>query len=111
MSVAVVMLLFLIICLYVQPGLNVSVRSGDLGCLPCDCDPVGSISPACSENGQCSCRANVTGPRCDRCVAGMAGMDSHGCRGGHTHAHTHTHSHTLTNAILLMDMYTVISTL
>nr|XP_018910612.1 PREDICTED: basement membrane-specific heparan sulfate proteoglycan core protein isoform X4 [Bemisia tabaci] len=45
-------------------------------CLPtgkqdssCNCDPRGSISPVCV-NGLCTCKRNVEGEKCDRCLPG-----------------------------------------
>ncbi|CAN8019241.1 unnamed protein product, partial [Ixodes persulcatus] len=37
------------------------------GCLPCDCDSLGSVSLQCAPDGQCECRPNVEGRRCERC--------------------------------------------
>jgi hypothetical protein len=37
-----------------------------LGCLPCDCSPIGSHSTVCNpETGQCSCKPHMSGRRCD----------------------------------------------
>ncbi|XP_078680702.1 laminin subunit alpha-5-like isoform X1 [Branchiostoma floridae x Branchiostoma belcheri] len=45
-----------------------------LGCEPCDCDAMGILDlnyPSCNRNtGQCSCKPNVGGRRCDRCLPG-----------------------------------------
>ncbi len=57
-------------------------RSGDMGCKSCDCHVTGSTSSSCHHgNGQCSCRPNVIGRRCDRCASGYAGLDASGCKG------------------------------
>ncbi|XP_072324624.1 laminin subunit alpha-3 isoform X2 [Scyliorhinus torazame] len=41
------------------------------GALSCQCHGEGATSPACSPfGGQCSCRPNVVGRRCDRCATG-----------------------------------------
>ena len=37
------------------------------GCKHCDCDPIGSVSMQCSPDGQCPCKNNVEGRRCERC--------------------------------------------
>lgn len=45
------------------------------GCIPCDCDPLGSLSPFCEpEGGQCECKAGVGGRRCDSCGRGSYGL-------------------------------------
>ncbi|XP_075319241.1 usherin [Odontesthes bonariensis] len=45
------------------------------GCLPCDCDPLGSLSPFCEpEGGQCQCKPGVGGQRCDSCGSGLYGL-------------------------------------
>lgn len=37
----------------------------------CDCDPRGSVSELCDQvRGQCACRSEVTGRRCDHCRTG-----------------------------------------
>ena len=41
------------------------------GCSPCLCNPFGSTDPYCNrDSGQCLCKENVEGSRCDRCVPG-----------------------------------------
>ena len=56
--------------------------SDDLGCQPCDCHTLGSMSSKCNEaTGQCVCRENVVGRTCDRCAQNFAGMDELGCKG------------------------------
>ncbi|XP_030271338.1 usherin [Sparus aurata] len=45
------------------------------GCVPCDCDPLGSLSPFCEpEGGQCECKPGVGGRRCDFCGRGSYGL-------------------------------------
>lgn len=59
----------------------------------CDCDPDGSQNGGMCDGhtepslgmvgGQCRCKANVEGPRCDKCKAGFFGLsaDNHqGCQ-------------------------------
>ena len=63
-----------------MPGYTKDVYSG--GCLPqagggqerCECDPRGSLSPACSVSGNCQCRDNVEGRNCDQCRPGTFGL-------------------------------------
>lgn len=48
--------------------------------LACDCDPQGSISSVCDvRGGQCLCRPNVIGRRCDKCSPGTYGFGPSGC--------------------------------
>uniref|UniRef100_A0A1I8EZU5 Uncharacterized protein n=3 Tax=Wuchereria bancrofti TaxID=6293 RepID=A0A1I8EZU5_WUCBA len=43
----------------------------NMAALPCECNSQGSISFACEEyGGECSCRPNIIGRRCDRCASG-----------------------------------------
>jgi len=50
----------------------------DAGCESCDCMVEGSLGnrPNCDvTNGQCSCKQNVEGQRCDRCKSGHFNID------------------------------------
>ncbi|XP_060691277.1 laminin subunit beta-1 isoform X1 [Hemiscyllium ocellatum] len=68
------------------------IRSED-ACIPCDCDPVGSLEGGICDSdtdldfaiigGQCRCKENVRGTRCDRCKEGFYGLsmdNPHGCQ-------------------------------
>jgi len=48
------------------------------GCSPCDCDIGGAYRDTCKlETGQCECRPNIEGRRCDRVTSGffLPGLD------------------------------------
>uniref|UniRef100_A0A665X2C9 Laminin subunit beta-2-like n=1 Tax=Echeneis naucrates TaxID=173247 RepID=A0A665X2C9_ECHNA len=50
------------------------------GALPCKCDPQGSVSSMCdARGGQCHCKPNVIGRRCDQCAPGTYGFGPLGC--------------------------------
>lgn len=49
------------------------------GCIPCDCDPLGSLSQFCEpRGGQCDCKPGVRGRRCDSCSRGSYGLKLEG---------------------------------
>nr|XP_026694945.1 laminin subunit beta-2 isoform X3 [Ciona intestinalis] len=51
------------------------------GAKPCDCNPQGSTSSICETwAGQCQCKPNVIGRKCDRCAPGTYGFGPTGCR-------------------------------
>jgi len=51
------------------------------GALDCGCDKHGSLSKICDPwNGQCQCRPNVMGRKCDTCAPGSYGFGPKGCR-------------------------------
>uniref|UniRef100_A0AAY4EAZ9 Laminin subunit beta 2 n=1 Tax=Denticeps clupeoides TaxID=299321 RepID=A0AAY4EAZ9_9TELE len=51
------------------------------GALACQCDHQGSISSECDpRGGQCRCRPNVIGRRCDQCAPGTYGYGPAGCK-------------------------------
>ncbi|KAG1659411.1 Laminin subunit beta-1 [Nymphon striatum] len=46
----------------------------------CSCDPTGATSAICDDlTGQCKCRLNIVGRRCDRCASGTYGFGPSGC--------------------------------
>lgn len=48
----------------------------------CQCDPQGSLSGECDKvGGQCRCKPNVMGRRCDQCAPGTYGFGVNGCTG------------------------------
>ncbi|XP_062396598.1 laminin subunit beta-2 isoform X1 [Sardina pilchardus] len=51
------------------------------GALSCQCDLQGSVNFECdSRGGQCRCRPNVIGRRCDQCAPGTYGFGPSGCK-------------------------------
>ncbi|ESO91420.1 hypothetical protein LOTGIDRAFT_209765 [Lottia gigantea] len=47
----------------------------------CDCDLTGSLSRDCEPlGGQCQCKPNVVGRRCDQCAPGTYGFGPSGCQ-------------------------------
>ncbi|XP_006825989.1 laminin subunit beta-1-like [Saccoglossus kowalevskii] len=51
------------------------------GAVPCNCDQTGSVSSVCGAiGGQCECKSNVIGRRCDRCSPGTYGFGPQGCQ-------------------------------
>ncbi|XP_022533612.2 laminin subunit gamma-1 [Astyanax mexicanus] len=48
-------------------------------CLPCSCNPVGSLSTQCDITGRCSCKPGVMGDKCDRCQPGYHTLTEAGC--------------------------------
>jgi laminin beta 1 len=48
---------------------------------PCECDNTGSESTLCDKyTGECPCKRNVVGRRCDRCAPGTYGFGADGCK-------------------------------
>ena len=90
-------------CDQCAPGYDMS----DRGCVPrdsglldtCQCDPRGSVSSVCSPSGQCTCRANVEGQRCDRCRPGSFHLSS----GHQSGCQVNTLSDWLSQIILFSD--------
>ncbi|XP_069778449.1 laminin subunit alpha-1 isoform X2 [Narcine bancroftii] len=61
-------------CLHGYFGLSTG-----LGCIPCNCSKLGSISQDCSDGGQCRCVSGVSGDKCDHCTRGYYGFQDGGC--------------------------------
>ncbi|XP_022829188.1 laminin subunit beta-1 [Spodoptera litura] len=50
------------------------------GCDPCDCDPIGSLSPQCNPYiGKCDCKPGHGGRQCDQCQENHWGVPSIEC--------------------------------
>jgi usherin len=74
-------------CDVCRPGFaNLNASNPD-GCSPCDCNTAGTFNArdTCdSESGQCLCKDNVEGLKCDRCRAGTTSLSADnplGCEG------------------------------
>lgn len=54
--------------------------------LPCECDPTGSLNSECEPaGGQCLCKPNVVGRKCDRCAPGTYNFGPAGCSACNCH--------------------------
>ena len=58
---------------------HVSSHDCSLALSACECDPVGSLSPICSDSGQCRCKPGVGGPTCSDCLPDYFNFTSEGC--------------------------------
>ncbi|EDO28971.1 predicted protein [Nematostella vectensis] len=74
-------------CHLCKPGFFNLTSNNPLGCQVCDCDTAGArnSSNICEgdAHGQCPCKQNVQGLRCDTCnntYYGLSRQDTHGCR-------------------------------
>lgn len=74
-------------CDVCRDGYHSLDRSNSLGCLPCQCELRGTVngSDVCDKNtGQCTCKHNVQGLRCNRCTVHTYSLSSanatHGCQ-------------------------------
>ncbi|KAK9497974.1 hypothetical protein O3M35_003866 [Rhynocoris fuscipes] len=51
-----------------------------MGCIPCECDPVGSLSTDCNEfTGECECKDGFGGPKCNQCQRKFWGDPNNEC--------------------------------
>lgn len=66
------------VCKKYQASIGFYVQDGAQSC---HCDMTGSTSHQCDDyGGQCPCKSNVVGRRCDRCAPGTHGFSSNGCK-------------------------------
>lgn len=69
-----------------EPGLGNEVPlsppwvSPNLGSAQAGRVPAGSLHPQCDSSGTCTCKANVTGWKCERCRDGYHSLSQGGCR-------------------------------
>lgn len=74
------------LCDQCKPGYYNLTSPHDHGCVSCSCDPRGTTygDVTCDvTTGQCNCKANVTGRRCDQCKAtfyNLHNSSSNGCQ-------------------------------
>ncbi|XP_065600248.1 usherin [Cyrtonyx montezumae] len=64
-------------CNQCQEGFYNLQQSNPDGCSPCNCNTSGTVNGdiTCHQNsGQCKCKANVIGPRCDSCNFGFKSL-------------------------------------
>uniref|UniRef100_A0A8V0YV93 Usherin n=2 Tax=Gallus gallus TaxID=9031 RepID=A0A8V0YV93_CHICK len=64
-------------CNQCQEGFYNLQQSNPDGCSPCNCNTSGTVNGdiTCHQNsGQCKCKANVIGPRCDSCNFGFKAL-------------------------------------
>ena len=70
-----------------RPGFSNLSVTNPLGCSPCGCNVAGtfnSMDTCDAETGQCLCKANVEGLKCDHCRANTTSLDADnplGCEG------------------------------
>ena len=49
----------------------------------CNCDSRGSVNQNCDSSGQCSCKPNVVGKKCNQCASKYYGLSARGCQVSH----------------------------
>ncbi|CAF1239379.1 unnamed protein product, partial [Didymodactylos carnosus] len=61
-------------------GFSGLITNNNTGCIPCGCNPLGSIRQDCYQgNGSCACKPYTTGRKCDRCKEHDLTLTEHGC--------------------------------
>ncbi|KAF7638707.1 putative effector protein [Meloidogyne graminicola] len=77
-------------CIYSTTGFNCEkclpvigkrCEKCEIGCQPCECDPLGSLDVTeCNQiTGQCKCKPGVIGKNCNKCQFQYFGLNSKGC--------------------------------
>ena len=52
----------------------------------CECNAEGAINNSCADGeGQCTCKPNITGDKCDKCAPGFFGFPD--CQGMFAYTH------------------------
>ena len=46
----------------------------------CNCDSIGSVNQNCDSSGNCSCKRNVVGKKCNQCASKYYGLSAQGCQ-------------------------------
>nr|XP_055044545.1 laminin subunit beta-2 [Misgurnus anguillicaudatus] len=65
------------VCTKLICGISAIIHNGALAC---QCDPQGSLRADCDKvGGQCHCKPNVIGRKCDQCAPGTFGFGPNGC--------------------------------
>ena len=73
------------VCSQLQMSSALAVFNGAQACM---CDRTGSLDANCSPlGGQCKCKPNVIGRRCERCAPGFHNFGPNGCEPCGCHAH------------------------
>uniref|UniRef100_A0A8D0HNU2 Multiple EGF like domains 9 n=1 Tax=Sphenodon punctatus TaxID=8508 RepID=A0A8D0HNU2_SPHPU len=68
-------------------------------CLPCGCNPKGSVSSLCDNSGKCHCKSGVTGFKCAECQDGFYGSVQTSCEPCQCNNHSSSCSHLTGNML------------
>ncbi|CAF0768521.1 unnamed protein product, partial [Didymodactylos carnosus] len=61
-------------------GFSRLISTNNTGCIPCGCNPFGSVRQDCFQgNGSCACKPYTTGRTCDKCKEHGLALTEHGC--------------------------------
>lgn len=48
-------------------------------CIPCECNPVGTVGPCTNMGGACTCKEGFVGQKCTECASGYSGPNCTKC--------------------------------
>lgn len=48
-------------------------------CIPCECNPIGTIGPCANIGGACTCKPGFVGQKCAECASGFSGPNCTKC--------------------------------